>query len=108
VLNAVKSNVPSDPRLAFWARRVQKQVEQWWNPPSGVEVPAGTKVVVAFVVSRGSGKPGEVEIAKGSGNPMLDDFARRAVLRLENIPPIPESFPEDRLKVSYEFIYGGN
>jgi TonB family protein len=107
-LSAVKANVPSDPRLAFWAARVQKQVEIQWNPPSGVDTPRGTKVVVAFVVSRDGGKPGAVEIIQPSGNPMLDDLARRAILRLENIPPIPESFPEDRLKVSYEFLYNGN
>jgi protein TonB len=107
-LSAVKANVPSDPRLAFWAARVQKRVEQLWNPPAGIDVPRGTKVVIAFVASREGGKPGAVEIIQPSGSPMLDDLARRAILRLETIPPIPESFPEDRLKVSYEFIYNGN
>ena len=107
-LSAVKANVPSDPRLAFWAARVQKLVEIQWNPPSGLDTPRGTKVVVAFVVSREGGKPGAVEIVQASGSPMLDDLARRAILRLETIPPIPESFPEDRLKVSYEFLYNGN
>jgi protein TonB len=107
-LSAVKANVPSDPRLAFWAARVQRQVEQLWNPPKGIDAPDGAKAVVAFVVSREGGKPDLVEIIKGSGSPMLDDLARRAILRLENIPRIPENFPEDRLKVSYEFIYHGN
>jgi protein TonB len=107
-LTAVKANVPSDPRLAFWAARVQRLVESKWNPPSGLDAARGSKTVVAFQVTRGGGKPAAVEIAKGSGSPMLDDLARNAILRLETIPPIPESFPEDRLKVSYEFIYNGN
>jgi TonB family protein len=107
-LSAVKANVPSDPRLAFWAARVQRLVESKWNPPSGLDAARGSKTVVAFQVTRGGGKAASVEIMKASGSPMLDDLARNAILRLETIPPIPESFPEDRLKVSYEFIYNGN
>src|SRR5690606_14305143 len=108
VLSAVKANVPSDPRLARWAARVQRLVEVQWNPPTGIDAPRGTKAVISFEVVRSGGKPGAVEVAKSSGNTMLDDLARRAILRLETIPPIPENFPEDRLKVSYEFIYNGN
>lgn len=103
----VVANVPSDPRLAFWAARVKKRVETLWNPPTGIDVVPGAKTIVSFQVSR-DGEIAGVEVSQGSGNPFLDDLARRTILRLERVAPIPEHFPEDRLKVSYEFIYNGN
>src|SRR5690606_12641963 len=40
------ANMPSDPRLAFWAGRVKRRVESLWNPPSGIDVRDGAKTVV--------------------------------------------------------------
>lgn len=104
--NLTVSGTPSNPQLAFWASRTKKLVEQRWNPPQGLEVPGKAKTVVTFEVAR-SGKIGAVTIAESSGNTLLDDLARRTILRLEQVPPIPENFPGDLLKVSYEFIYHG-
>jgi len=38
---------------------------------------------------------------------MLDELAERTIQRLEQVPPIPENFPEESLQVSYEFVYNG-
>lgn len=104
--NLVVSNAPSNPQLSFWAGRVKRLVESRWNPPRGIDVEGPAKTVVSFEVER-SGKVGAVEIMHSSGNTLLDDLAKRTIMRLEGIPPIPENFPGDLLKVSYEFIYNG-
>jgi len=101
------ANIPSDPRLAFWAGRVKKLVESRWNPPTGIDVSGTAKTVIGFQVER-SGKIVEVEVMQSSGNTLLDDLAKRTILRLERVPLIPENFPGDLLKVSYEFIYNGD
>lgn len=102
----IVANVPSDPRLSFWSSRVKKRVETLWNPPEGIEITKNAKTVISFEVSR-EGMISSVEIGESSGNTMLDELAQRTILRLEQVPPIPESFPEDLLKVSYEFVYKG-
>lgn len=104
--NVVVSDAPSNPQLAFWASRIKRLVERSWNPPQGVEVEGSAKTVISFQVER-SGKITAVDIAQSSGNALLDDMAKRTILRLERVPPIPENFPGDLLKVSYEFIYSG-
>lgn len=103
----LKANIPSDPRLAFWAGRVKKRVEALWNPPTGVDAPDRARTVVSFEVSR-AGNIGGIEIVEGSGNTLLDDLAKRTIQRLERVPPVPENFPGDALKVSYEFIYNAD
>ena len=102
----IVANVPSDPRLSFWASRVKKMVERSWNPPTGIEIQGKAKTVVSFQVKR-NGKVDAVGVTLTSGNVMLDQLAERTILRLEQVPPIPENFPDDVLQVSYEFVYQG-
>ena len=101
------ANLPTDPRLAFWAGRAKKMVESRWNPPAGIDVPRRVKTVVSFEVAR-SGEITSVTVTAGSGNALLDDLAKRTIQRVERVAPIPENFPGDLLKVSYEFIYNGD
>jgi TonB family protein len=102
----IVANVPSDPRLSFWAGRVKKLVERSWSPPAGIEIQGRVKSVVSFQVAR-NGSISAVGVTLSSGNVMLDQLAERTILRLEQVPPVPENFPGDVLQVSYEFIYQG-
>ena len=102
----IVANVPADPRLAFWASRVKKRVESLWSPPAGIEIEGQVKTVVSFQVARNGGISA-VAVTLTSGNVMLDQLAERTILRLDQVPPIPENFPEDLLQVSYEFVYQG-
>ncbi len=99
------ANIPSDPRLSFWAGRVKKLVERGWNPPAGIETQGVVKIVVAFNVAR-DGTVSDIVSTQSSGNSMLDELALRVIQRLERTPPIPENFPNDVLQVSFEFLYG--
>ena len=105
------SNVPSNPRLAFWAGRVKAIVESKWNPPRGIEVDGPVKTEVRFLVAVEDGVISRVEVGQSSGNKLLDDEAVRAVRRQASLPPprasLPESFTEEFLQVSYEFVYKG-
>jgi len=102
------ANAPANPRMSFWAGRVKAKIERLWNPPLGIDVDGPAKTVVRFRVSL-DGAVSNVEVTQGSGNKQLDDEATRAVKRTETLPPPPvsESFSEDFLQVSYEFIYQG-
>ena len=102
----IVANVPSDPRLSFWASRVKKKVELMWSPPAGIEIQGKVKTVVSFQVSR-NGTISNVAVAQSSDNVLLDQQAENTILRLGQVPPIPENFPEDALQVSYEFVYQG-
>jgi TonB family protein len=99
-------NVPSDPRLGFWASRVKKRVESLWNPPEGIAVQGLVKTVVSFQVTR-EGAVSDVAVEHSSGNAFLDQLAQQTISRLDQVPPIPENFPQDVLQVSYEFVYQG-
>jgi TonB family protein len=46
-------------------------------------------------------------ISTASGNPNLDELALMAIKRLENVPPIPENYPNDEIEVGCEFPYQG-
>ncbi len=99
-------NVPSDPRLSFWASRVKMRVKTLWHPPEGIAVQGQAKTVVQFQVAR-DGTVSAVSVAQSSGNALLDQLGQQAILRLDQVPPIPENYPQDVLQVSYEFVYQG-
>ncbi len=96
--------IPADPRLSFWAKRVKQMVENLWKPPSGIDILQDSKVVVSFIVNR-DGSVEEIQISVPTGNALLDELALRTIQRLGKVPPIPQNYPEDRLQVGYEFVY---
>lgn len=102
----VQMSVPQDPRLSLWAARVKKKVDQLWNPPTGIDVSGQVKATITFKVSR-DGTIVSADISQTSGNSSLDDLALMTIKRLENLPPIPENFPNDELEVGCEFPYQG-
>lgn len=103
----IVSHVPSDPRLTMWAGRVKKKVELQWKPPAGIDILGSVKTVVGFKVIR-DGTIQDVQISSSSGNSDLDQIAEQTLIRVGNVLPIPENFPEDVIQVAYEFVYGGN
>lgn len=102
----VAMTVPQDPRLSLWAARVKKKVDQLWNPPTGIDIVGKVKAVVTFKVAR-DGSIVSANISEASGSSTLDDLALMTIKRLENVPPIPENFPNDELEVGCEFPYQG-
>ena len=107
VLVPVVMNIPSDPRLSFWASRVKKKVDMLWQPPAGMDIAGVAQTVVNFKVNR-DGTIVDQQIAESSGNAELDEMAIMAIKRVGPVPPIPENFPNDELEVRCELKYQGH
>jgi TonB family protein len=79
---------------------VTERIRSNWNQQQGV---AG-QALVKFTVRR-DGMLTSVEIAKTSGNPVLDMESRRAVMATGQVPPLPDQFSRRDLTVYLDFAY---
>jgi len=70
---------------------IREKVEQHWNPPPGEK---GMKVKVQFRLLR-SGRVGDSNLEKSSGNFYFDQAAMRAILSSSPFPPLPDEFPKE-------------
>ena len=82
---------------AIFADRLDKQ----WHPPQEFE--PDTLCQVSFVISR-SGQVSESQISKSSGDALFDQLAMRAVLYANPLPPLPNGFPDETLRVHMKFV----
>ena len=83
----------------YLAQMVQ-MVRQNWNANVG----AGGQPVVKFTIRR-DGMLTNVELEKSSGQDLLDQEARRAVLKTMQLPPLPREFTESSLTVHLTFDF---
>jgi TonB family protein len=67
---------------------VRDKIEQNWNPPPSAKA---MKVNVLFKILR-SGRVGDTNLEKSSGNFYFDQAAMRAILLSSPFPPLPEGF----------------
>jgi len=81
---------------------LNKIAENWYNPYQNTNL--NLKAVVYFKITR-EGKIEEVKIEKTSGKEDYDDYCKRAVLLTKNLPPLPDDFRADALKIHLEFEY---
>ena len=77
-----------------------QRIRSNWDPQHG----AAGQSIVKFSIRR-DGMLTNVEIDKTSGNPLLDLESRKAVLRTQQLPPLPEQFDRPTLTVSLTFDY---
>ena len=71
-----------------------------WNPNQG----ASGEVLMKFTIRR-DGTVENVQVEKGSGNPMLDLESQRALLKTRVLPPLPREFTENTLTIHLGFEY---
>jgi TonB family protein len=71
-----------------------QRIRENWNQQQG----AAGEVTVKFTIRR-DGMLTNVEVEKGTNNPMLDLESRRAVLMTRQLPPLPREFTESSLTV---------
>jgi len=101
-------NEKGDPRLQYWIRRVQKKIQNRWNPPGGIGIIGQSEVAVVFTVIR-SGQITKIDVGKSSGNKDLDGFALNTIERIGNMPPIPGNYRDkEKLVIRFIFPYIGN
>jgi TonB family protein len=77
-----------------------QRVRQNWRPNQG----ARGEPIVKFTIRR-DGMITNVELERSSGQYLLDDEARRAVLRTQQLPPLPREFTNPSLTVHLTFDF---
>jgi TonB family protein len=73
----------------------------WHNPFKGKDVIM--KSIVYFEVDK-NGNIYSIRIEEDSGNDLYNETAMRAVIATKTLPPLPEEFSDDYLKVHLEFL----
>jgi len=81
---------------------LNKIAENWYNPYQNTNL--NLKAVIYFKITR-DGKIEEVKIEKTSGKEDYDEYCKRAVLLTKNLPPLPDDFRAEALKIHLEFEY---
>ena len=69
-----------------------------------VPVKGTTFTIIRFTILR-DGRLQNIEVEKSSGVPQLDRAASRAVYLSDPLPPLPQSYPRDRVGVHLRFEY---
>jgi TonB family protein len=79
---------------------MEQRIRSNWDQQQG----AAGQAIVKFTIRR-DGMLTNVEVAKTSGNPLLDLESRRTVLNTRQLPPLPDQFNRPTLTVYLTFDY---
>ena len=90
-----------DFEYAYYVRQMLARVSANWQR---VPVRGTTMVIVRFTILK-DGSVHDVEIEESSGLSVLDRAASRAVYLADPMPPLPNSYPRDRVGVHLRFQY---
>ena len=93
-----------DFEYAYYAQQMLGRVHQHWQrtPVRGTAV-----VIVRFTILK-DGSVRDVEIEQSSRLSVLDRGAMRAVMLADPMPPLPNSYPRDRVGLHLRFTYSNN
>lgn len=75
--------------------------DNWHNPFKGKDVVM--KAILYFEVDK-TGKISNVRIEENSGDEIYNESAMRAITLTKKLPPLPQEFSDDYLKVHLEFL----
>ena len=90
----------SDFPFAWYIRAVQQKVNQRWD----ARAQPGRQPVLVFDIGR-DGRITGLAVEKTSGNGFYDQQALRAISEALPFPPLPAEYPDQRLKVHFEFSF---
>ena len=90
---------------AYYGQTMIGRIHQSWQPTPIIR---GTTVVIVRFTILKNGSVHNVEIAQSSGDSRLDRNSMRAVILADPMPPLPNSFPHDRVGVHLRFTYSVN
>ena len=83
-----------------YLKQMTDLIRRNWNPNQGTT----GEVLMKFTIQR-DGTLANVQVEKGSGNPMLDLESQRALAKTRVLPPLPREFTESTLTVHLGFDY---
>lgn len=88
----------------YYLLAVQNKVSDNWQPPGKIGIARETKTILFFQIQR-NGHISNAQIEQSSGSPQLDAAALRAVRLADPLPPLPQGFKQDILRVHFGFVY---
>jgi len=90
-----------DPLMQVYLEQLQMILMQNFSPPSGLNIPRGSRTSVQFTIQR-NGQMTGVLLKKSSGNAIWDRMAMRAV-NLSHLPPLPPNYRAMVLPLVFDF-----
>jgi protein TonB len=90
-----------DFEYSYYVQQMLTRIHQHWQR---TPVRGTTVVVVRFTILR-NGSIQDAEVEQSSGFGLLDRGALRAVILSDPMPPLPNSYPRDRVGVHLRFTY---
>jgi outer membrane biosynthesis protein TonB len=92
------------PELEWWARQVQRKIEDVWVVPDGIKIDNENSVAeVSFWVNRNGELIEQPKVVKEASDPALAESGVRAILLAAPFPRFPDSFDKDEQLVVYTF-----
>ena len=93
-----------DFEYAYYVQQMLGRIHQHWQQTA---VRGTATVTVGFTILK-DGSVQNPEVEQSSGVSILDRGALRAVLLADPMPPLPNSYPRDRVGVHLRFTYSDN
>ncbi len=92
------------PELEWWARQVQRKIEDVWVVPSGIKIDNENNVAeVSFWINRNGELIDQPEVTKEASDPVLAESGVQAILLAAPFPRFPDSFDKDEQLIVYSF-----
>jgi len=90
--------------LDLYISQAAHRVQQNWAYAGQGRAREGA--VVVFYITR-DGRVRDLVLQQSSGNRLIDDSARRAILKSEPFPPVPDAIPAERIGMGLRFTDKG-
>jgi TonB family protein len=102
--NAINLNTRNFKYVGYFSGLKEKIEWAWVYPQESQMMGQQGMLTLSFTILR-SGKLKEVKQLRGSGFPLLDNAARRAVMDAADFAPFPESWPDPEITIVANFSY---
>jgi len=90
--------------LSYLAKVKAKIESVWKYPPTALQRGLRGNLYIRFTIGK-DGRVTETVLLRSSGYRMLDEAALKAIRDADPFLPLPESWGEDRLTITGNFIY---
>ncbi|MEW6042124.1 MAG: TonB family protein [Elusimicrobiota bacterium] len=89
-------------RYSYFQNAIIMAIGRNWNPPKELLLDDEEKEVIVFFTVNRDGSILDIELSESSWNNILDRMAIRAV-ELAKLPPLPNGFNDNFIKIKYHF-----
>ena len=100
VLSPQQISALKDPKLASYAKELQRLINENWEQNWKPEFYRDSVVVFVFDIQK-NGQITELKIAKSSGSEEIDRYSLETISKIAPLPPLPPEFPLESWKITY-------